>query len=55
VLSKEPDVPLLGSGCIMPEMPRPRSERQSLEKELAELPGQTIPQSLLLRADQVIE
>jgi hypothetical protein len=37
---QEPDVPLLGSGCIMPEMPGPRSERQSLEEELAELPGQ---------------
>ena len=37
---KEPDVPLLGTGCIMPEMPRPRWERQSLEEELAELPSQ---------------
>jgi hypothetical protein len=30
-------VPLLGAGGIMPGMPRPRSERQSLEQEQAEL------------------
>lgn len=34
------DASLLASGCIIPGMPRPRSERQSLEEELAELPGQ---------------
>src|SRR5437879_3340864 len=37
---RSPACPYWASGCIIPGMPRPRSERQSLEAELAELPGQ---------------